>query len=180
MQIDVGEYLLTYPSVEDAIDLVHFYQRNAAFFEQNIPVITFDYKTEMGVKMQLNRDIIEGQRGNLLVLYVREKQTNHLIARISYTSFKRANYQSCQLGAMLDKSYVNKGIMSACLPKANAFVLDKLQFHRIESTIITSNKASWKMVEKIGFEREGLARKYLFFDGDWQDCFLYAYVRKID
>jgi ribosomal-protein-alanine N-acetyltransferase len=41
--------------------------------------------------------------------------------------------------------------------------------HRIEANIMPRNAASLRVVEKAGFHREGLAKKYLKINGVWED-----------
>jgi RimJ/RimL family protein N-acetyltransferase len=57
-----------------------------------------------------------------------------------------------------------------------------LHAHRIVASCNPENIASWKVLEKVGFVREGLLRKSIFFriniDGNpiWQDTFCYAII----
>jgi [ribosomal protein S5]-alanine N-acetyltransferase len=53
-------------------------------------------------------------------------------------------------------------------------VFQTLGFHRLEAACLPSNTASIKLLEKTGFKREGLARRYLRINGVWQDHLLYA------
>jgi ribosomal-protein-alanine N-acetyltransferase len=45
----------------------------------------------------------------------------------------------------------------------------ELNLHRLEANIMPRNKASLKVVEKLGFHHEGLARRYLHINGQWED-----------
>ncbi|HBR25975.1 MAG TPA: 30S ribosomal protein S5 alanine N-acetyltransferase, partial [Rhizobiales bacterium] len=44
----------------------------------------------------------------------------------------------------------------------------------LEAACLPTNTASIKLLEKTGFKREGLARRYLRINGVWQDHLLYA------
>jgi RimJ/RimL family protein N-acetyltransferase len=52
--------------------------------------------------------------------------------------------------------------------------------HRVVSHCNPQNVASWKLLEKIGFHREGLLRKNIYFRKDeagnplWWDSYAYA------
>ena len=50
-------------------------------------------------------------------------------------------------------------------------------FNRLEAACLPRNTASIRLLEKVGFSREGYARKYLCIDGRWQDHVLYGLVR---
>jgi ribosomal-protein-alanine N-acetyltransferase len=45
----------------------------------------------------------------------------------------------------------------------------KLALHRIEANIMPRNTASMRVVAKLGFYDEGLAKSYLKINGKWED-----------
>jgi RimJ/RimL family protein N-acetyltransferase len=49
---------------------------------------------------------------------------------------------------------------------------------RIQATINVKNTASQRVVEKVGFKREGLLRKMAFIRGEWTDFYLYSILRE--
>ena len=44
-----------------------------------------------------------------------------------------------------------------------------LGLHRLEANIQPENHRSQKLVQRCGFEFEGLSKKFLFIDGAWRD-----------
>jgi len=46
--------------------------------------------------------------------------------------------------------------------------------HRVQANIIPSNTASLRVAEKTGFRHEGLAKKYLKINSQWQDHIMLA------
>ena len=46
--------------------------------------------------------------------------------------------------------------------------------HRVQADIRPENVPSQRLVERLGFQREGLLRRYLDIDGDWRDHLAYA------
>jgi ribosomal-protein-alanine N-acetyltransferase len=44
----------------------------------------------------------------------------------------------------------------------------------VEAACIPGNAASARVLEKCGFAREGVARRYLCINGSWQDHYLYG------
>jgi ribosomal-protein-alanine N-acetyltransferase len=67
--------------------------------------------------------------------------------------------------------------MSAALQSLLPFAFERLGLHRIEAACLPHNEASRKLLEKSGFQEEGLARRYLRINGSWQDHVLYALLR---
>ena len=57
-----------------------------------------------------------------------------------------------------------------------AHAFEALRLHRIEAACIPDNLRSLRLLEKAGFQREGLLRSYLRINGMWQDHYLYALV----
>jgi ribosomal-protein-alanine N-acetyltransferase len=44
-----------------------------------------------------------------------------------------------------------------------------MRLHRIMANHRPENERSARLLERLGFVREGLAKDYLFIDGDWCD-----------
>ena len=61
-------------------------------------------------------------------------------------------------------------------------LLDELfartRLHRVEARTAVANLASQKVLERLGFRREGLLRAYFLLDGEWIDNYLYAMVKE--
>ena len=53
-----------------------------------------------------------------------------------------------------------------------------LNLHRIEAACIPGNVPSIRVLEKCGFTREGLARRYLCINGIWQDHLLFGMLHE--
>ena len=49
---------------------------------------------------------------------------------------------------------------------------------RIQADTSTENKASQRVLEKVGFQKEGIIRKHFFSTGKWRDSFLYSILRE--
>lgn len=64
------------------------------------------------------------------------------------------------------------------LKAAIRYIFEEWKLHRIEANIIPRNAASIRVIEKLGFEREGYCRKYLKINGIWEDHYSYALLNK--
>jgi RimJ/RimL family protein N-acetyltransferase len=49
---------------------------------------------------------------------------------------------------------------------------------RIQATTDQRNIASQRILEKVGFKREGVVRKSMFIHGEWRDLLLYSILRE--
>lgn len=57
------------------------------------------------------------------------------------------------------------------------YALRELELHRLEAHVAPGNRASQRVVEKIGFEREGIAREFEYIDGEYVDHIQYSILR---
>ena len=66
--------------------------------------------------------------------------------------------------------------MTAGVTAVIPFVFDMLRLHRLEAACLPNNETSLRLLERTGFRREGLARRFLKINGIWQDHITFALV----
>lgn len=69
----------------------------------------------------------------------------------------------------MDQAWCNQGYATEALQAAIMCAFDELELHRIEANVLPYNAPSLRVLEKLGFESEGLAIKYLKINGRWED-----------
>ncbi len=106
--------------------------------------------------------------------FIFDKSDNCLKGGITLSNVRRGVTQSCSLGYWIGMPYAKKGLMTAGVQAVVPFVFETLGLHRLEAACLPSNIASMRLLEKVGFQREGLAKKYLRINGVWQDHILFA------
>ena len=87
---------------------------------------------------------------------------------------RRGVGQSANLGYWTGAPFARRGFMTDALSGLLPFAFDRLALHRLGAAVLEGNVASNRLLEKVGFTREGLARKYLRIDGEWRDHVLYG------
>ena len=92
-----------------------------------------------------------------------------IVGTCSYTNIVRGPFQACNLGYQIARSHEGRGLMAEALAATNAFAFRTLRLHRIMANHRPENARSARVLERLGFAREGLARDYLFIDGAWRD-----------
>ena len=80
------------------------------------------------------------------------------------------------IGYWMGERYAGQGAMFDALQCVIPFAFTTLRLHRLEAACIPSNKRSVRLLEKAGFQREGLLRSYLCINGSWHDHYLYARI----
>lgn len=81
------------------------------------------------------------------------------------------------LGAAIGRAHWGKGYATAAALLATAYGFDHLDLVRIEAVALATNHQSIRVLEKAGFEREGLLRNYELVDGVPIDFVMYAAIR---
>jgi [ribosomal protein S5]-alanine N-acetyltransferase len=99
-----------------------------------------------------------------------------LVGRINYTQIARGPFQSCMLGYALDARYEGRGLMTEALRATNQHAFDVLRLHRIQANHLPNNVRSSRLLQRLGFRREGLAQDYLYIADKWRDHVLTALI----
>ncbi|KAG2316165.1 hypothetical protein Bca52824_019287 [Brassica carinata] len=74
-----------------------------------------------------------------------------------------------------DDSIWGKGIATRAVSTAGPQVFSDLpHVLRLQAFVQTQNKASQRVLEKVGFQKEGLLRKYSYVKGEIHDVFVYS------
>lgn len=83
---------------------------------------------------------------------------------------------SAELGYWLGEPYWGRGIITNAVKAVTEYAIKELGLSRIESYVFSWNPASARVLEKFGFQREGVLRKSVIKDGVLLDRWLYAYL----
>lgn len=97
-----------------------------------------------------------------------------LVGGVTLTNIRRGVTQSASLGYWIGLPYVRQGYASDAVAAIVRYAFDELGLNRIEAASMPRNRASLGVLEKAGFEREGLARGYLKINGAFEDHVLLA------
>ena len=108
------------------------------------------------------------------VIELRESQRIAGIVSLHRVDWVRA---SAGLGYWIRRSEWRRGVASEAASAALDHALGGLRLHRIEALVALENKASQRVVEKLGFVREGIAREVEFIDGRYLDHIQYSFLR---
>lgn len=82
------------------------------------------------------------------------------------------------IGFALGREHWGRGLILRALPALVEFAFERLQLHRIGADADPRNGASIRVLEKLGFRREGLLREYYFHMGEIQDAVLFGLLRR--
>jgi ribosomal-protein-alanine N-acetyltransferase len=99
-----------------------------------------------------------------------------VLGTCNYTNIVRGAFHACHLGYQIARAHQGQGLMAEALRASNAFMFGVLRMHRIMANFRPENERSRRLLQRLGFREEGLARDYLFIDGAWRDHVLTSLV----
>jgi [ribosomal protein S5]-alanine N-acetyltransferase len=82
-----------------------------------------------------------------------------------------------EVGFELSQEHWGKGIAREALAAVVAHGFTSYDLERVEALIVPENLASQKLVEKLGFIREGLLRHYEYTCGQFDDLLMYSFLK---
>ena len=115
-------------------------------------------------------------RGSAMSFFIFETASGRLLGGITLGNIRYGVAQSGHIGYWIGQRHAGQGLMAEALTLLSGFAFATLRLHRIEAACIPDNARSIRVLEKAGFQREGLLRSYLRINGIWQDHFLYALI----
>ena len=150
--------------------VLDYYLRNKSFLEEWEPVKSKEFYTRQYQEELLDKELsnIISKRSFRLWIFKKE-DSSKIIGSVGFSNIVWGAFLSCHLGYKLDKDEINKGYMTEAVQKGIEIMFNEFGLHRIEANIMPKNKPSLRVVEKLGFYKEGLGYKYLKINGKWED-----------
>lgn len=84
-----------------------------------------------------------------------------------------------EIGYLMREDKSSRGIMTEVLKELINELLNTFQFNRIEANVYVENIPSIKVCNKIGFQNEGIRKKYIFNinTNKYMDSYIFAIVK---
>ncbi len=138
------------------------------------PTWNEDDLTRNSFRLRVKRAAREIAADEAYSLFVVDARTDALLGGLTLGLVRRGVAQACTLGYWMGERHAGKGHMSEAVRGALRFAFQDLALHRVEAACLPSNEPSRRLLERVGFQHEGLARAYLRINGLWADHLLYA------
>lgn len=171
------QVMLRVPTLGDYAQWARLREQSRAFLAPWEPVWPPDDLTKVAFRRRIRRYQREIRRGMGYPFLVFSPDGETLYGGLTLAHIQRGVTQSAVLGYWMGEPYAGKGLMTAAVRAAVEFAFETLHLNRVEAACLPHNAASIRLLEKVGFSREGYARKYLCIEGRWQDHILYGLVR---
>jgi ribosomal-protein-alanine N-acetyltransferase len=158
----------------DAAEIASMNERNRADIERVSPPSATDHFTAAGQTLRIAEILKKGELGTRADWAIR---VNGVIAGdISLHAIIRGPIQTANVGYMVDSGLRGRGVATAALRLVVEHAFGELRLHRLDAGAMPSNIGSLRVLEKAGFTRVGVNRRFLYIAGVWQDHVLYEIV----
>lgn len=87
-------------------------------------------------------------------------------------------HRSARLGYCLDDAAWGQGFATEAAGALLRWAFETLDLNRVQAETDTRNTASSRVLEKLGFVREGMLREDCIVDGEVSDSFVYGLLRR--
>ncbi len=115
---------------------------------------------------------------NIFAFGIRRLDSDDLIGYLELDGIQWP-HRVCGMGMGIgDRAEWGKGYGHEAARLALAFAFRELNLRRVEATVFSYNERSIALLEKLGFEREGVYRERLERDGTYHDMYLYGLLRR--
>jgi len=172
--IEGAGVFLRAPQLTDFTEWAELRERSRQFLVPWEPEWPADDLSRASFRNRLRRYASEARLDQGYPFFVFRASDRLLIGGVTLSNVRRGVAQAANLGYWMGEPFVRKGHMSAAVAALIPFSHGALGLKRIEAACLPDNTASVRLLEKLGFVREGYARKYLCIAGKWQDHLLYA------
>jgi RimJ/RimL family protein N-acetyltransferase len=135
------------------------------------PVSTLEQAARM-----VNADLHLQMDGNAAFWAIVLPDTGRVIGKFTLINFSQSNRRA-EIGYILNRQFWRKGYMTEVLTEMISLAFFDFGLHRLEADIEPDNVGSAKLLEKLGFQREGYLRQRWHVYDQWQDSVLLGLIR---
>ncbi|MCM6760936.1 GNAT family N-acetyltransferase [Rathayibacter sp. ZW T2_19] len=156
---------------EDGPALSAAYRRNRRHLAPWEPLRSTRFFEAGGQTDAIADSLFAHRSGSVLPLVL--AQGDAIVGRITLSNILRGAFESAEMGYWLDADLEGRGLMTRAVGEAVRLARDELNLHRVQAGTLLHNVGSQTVLERNGFERIGVARRYLRIAGEWQDHILF-------
>ncbi len=157
--------------------IFQYYLKNRSFFSAAEPAFSDEYYTLQYQKDLQKQEAERMAKGISSYYYVSLKnEPNRIIGSMSFVRFRENPYYSTIFGYDIDEDEQNNGYATEACRAGIERILATHKVHRIEARVLPENPASIRVLEKLGFQYEGIEIGGILLNGVFRDHHRYAFI----
>ncbi|TRV81564.1 GNAT family N-acetyltransferase [Streptomyces sp. 130] len=162
-------------TMADAASRAEALIRSRAYMRPWEPVRPDSFYTEEAQRERLAGLLADRDAGRAMP-WVLSDAEDRVVGAFDLNTIVLGPFRSASLGYWVDVEHAGRGLATAAVRRICELARDELRLHRIEASVLPDNAASQRVLAKCGFERFGLAPRYLHIAGEWRDHHLFQRI----
>lgn len=162
--------VLRLPTVTDIPEIISYFKENESHLAPFEPQKPEGFYTDDSWKDRIakHREAFLSDQAVRLYLFDAENDKD-VLGTLEFSQISRGPLQACYLGYGISKKCEGKGLMHEGVSAAIHYAFRELNLHRIMANHLPDNERSARLLKRLGFQRECLAKDYLHINGEWRD-----------
>lgn len=168
--------ILRHLLADDAPAVLQFYGKNRQsfdYYETQKPANFYEEDFQRELLVAEGNAFLKGTHARFFLFD--ERFPDDIIGCISFYSIIRGDFLHCKTGYKIDEEYRHMGYGTKMLSLGTRIAVQDMELHRVEAFVLPENTPSIRMLERCGYELEGLAREYVRLRGQWTDHYRYVF-----
>ena len=129
------------------------------------------------IKVNMEEAIAEMEAGKALVWALVRKEDNVCIGDVSFWKID-PHHAVGEVGYALFPEFWGQGYMQEALKLVLPYGFQSMGLHRVEANVNTENRASQRLLEKMGFQKEAHFRENYAYNGKFLDSLIFGLLEK--
>ncbi|NHQ87887.1 ribosomal protein S5-alanine N-acetyltransferase [Iodobacter sp. HSC-16F04] len=175
-QINTGRLKLVLAEPAQAALWASFQQENRNHLAPWDPQRDEDFFTPFAWQLRLENARLQFEQGTAIHWVLLDAHSTEMLGQCSFSNIVQGPFMACHLGYSLAACAQGKGLMKEALDAAIEHLFRTRDLHRIMANHLPHNLRSARLLQSLGFEKEGYARSYLKIAGQWQDHVLNSLI----
>lgn len=165
------------PGPADAEAIVRYYQDNRTVLAPFEPRRLENTLNTAFWQARIAQNLAHFHEGRSACTFLFDLDDRTVIGSANLTQVVGYPLHAAVLGYSLAQARWGQGLMHGALAMLLDWAFEHFNLHRIGANHLPDNERSARLLARLGFEREGYARRYLLIDGLWRDHVLTALTR---
>jgi ribosomal-protein-serine acetyltransferase len=170
--IETERLILAPVDIADAQEVWLAVQSSRALLQKWLPWVPFYTEPASTVRFA-EACVADWDYGRALRFTIRERAGRTFVGVVGLESCVHIHRQ-CDLGYWLRRDGMRRGLMTEAARATIEFAFRYMGAHRIRIAAATDNHASLRVISRLGFRFEGIARQAEWVDGRWLDHGVFA------
>lgn len=172
--IETERLTLRLPVQNDFGNWVQLRRKSESFLLPWEPKQTVGFYSRSAFKVRVSWGKKNFSLKKAMPIFIFKKDDSALIGAVTLDNIRYGAIESASLGYWIGKPFSKRGYMKEALRAIIYYSSEHLKIGRIEAATLPENLPSRNLLEKSGFNFEGIVESYLKINGSWRDHVLYA------